>query len=198
MRVWATGEQQQVLLVSQIESLLLSRLNVSSVHPFPLSSVVDAMSVSPARPAPSVPHALSPAAVALTRVSKSTSAPHSQSKTDSLLSSLPPCSLSSTSSPGSGTLSLSLSLCHLFSCSLALCFQATTDGLSSDCSWQWLCRAAGVPALFILSRFSCYNCPPSLCVGKQLSMLTRAIRRHNFLFLFSLVQLTHYRTIDVE
>ena len=110
MRVWATGEQQQVLLVSQIESLLLSRLNVSSVHPFPLSSVVDAMSVSPARPAPSVPHALSPAAVALTRVSKSTSAPHSQSKTDSLLSSLPPCSLSSTSSPGSGTLSLSLSL----------------------------------------------------------------------------------------
>ena len=110
MRVWATGEQQQVLLVSQIESLLLSRLNVSSVHPFPLSSVVDAMSVSPARPAPSVPHALSPAAVALTRVSKSTSAPHSQSKMDSLLSSLPPCSLSSTSSPGSGTLSLSLSL----------------------------------------------------------------------------------------
>lgn len=146
MRVWATGEQQQVLLVSQIESLLLSRLNVSSVHPFPLSSVVDAMSVSPARPAPSVPHALSPAAVALTRVSKSTSAPHSQSKTDSLLSSLPPCSLSSTSSPGSGTLSLSLSA----TCSLArslsvsrpqqtVCPQTAADSGSAELQGCLLC-----------------------------------------------------------
>ena len=164
MRVWVAREHQQVLPVSQIESLLLSWFVVSSVHPFPLSSVVDAMSASPARHAPSVPHSFPGSSCSHTCVSKSTSAPHSQSKKDSLLSSLPPslppCSLSSTSSPGSGTLSLSLSLRHLFSCSLAHCFQATTDGLSSDCSWQWLCRAAGVPALFILSQFSCYNCSP--------------------------------------
>lgn len=38
----------------------------------------------------------------------------------------------------------SLSLCHLFCSSLALCLQATTDGVFSDCSWRWLCRAAGV------------------------------------------------------
>lgn len=197
MRVWVAREHQQVLPVSQIESLLLSRFVVSSVHPFPLSLVVDAMSASPAWLAPSVPHSFHGSSCSHTCVSKSTSAPHSQSKKDSLLSSLPPCSLSSTSSPGSGT--LSLSLCHLFSCSLVHCFQATTDGLSSDCSWQWLCRAAGVPALFILSRFSCYNCSPSLCVGKQLSMLTRAIQRHSFLFfLSSLVQVTHYKTTDVE
>lgn len=90
MRVWVAREHQQVLPVSQIESLLLSRFVVSSVHPFPLSSVVDAMSASPAWLAPSVPHSFHGSSCSHTCVSKSTSAPHSQSKKDSLLSSLPP------------------------------------------------------------------------------------------------------------
>lgn len=118
MRVWVAREHQQVLPVSHIESLLLSRFVVSSVHPFPLSLVVDAMSASPAWLAPSVPHSFHGSSCSHTCVSKSTSAPHSQSKKDSLLSSLPPCSLSSTSSPGSGTLSLSLPLVLLLARSL--------------------------------------------------------------------------------
>lgn len=90
MRVWVAREHQQVLPVSHIESLLLSRFVVSSVHPFPLSLVVDAMSASPAWLAPSVPHSFHGSSCSHTCVSKSTSAPHSQSKKDSLLSSLPP------------------------------------------------------------------------------------------------------------
>lgn len=53
----------------------------------------------------------------------------------------PPCPLPNLTSSLSYD---SLSLCHLFCSSLALCLQATTDGVFSDCSWRWLCRAAGV------------------------------------------------------
>lgn len=95
-------------------------------------------------------------------------------------------------------LSLSLSA----TCSLArsltisrpqqtVCPQTAADSGSAELQGCLLCLS--------FLRFYCYNCSPSLCVGKQLSMLTRAIQRHSFLFfLSSLVQVTHYKTTDVE
>lgn len=140
-------EHRQVLPVSPPprESLLLSWF-----HPFPLSCNIRHVSLS-LRPSHSLPGSLSHVCVC---VSKSAPAPRPQSKEDGL-----PPSLLSVLLPHRQ--SLSLSVCHLSSCSLALRFQATTDGPYSDCGWRWLCRA-----LFSVHKVSV---SPGLCAQSRRS-----------------------------
>lgn len=121
------------------EALLFSSLwfIISVVHPVPLSSILAVTAMSACLLAGLLPlssHSF-PVAVALTRVCQSQRQllPLSPKK-DGPPPSLPPCllpHLSSTSSPVSGTLSLSL----CYTCSLARSLSVfTTDCLSSECS----------------------------------------------------------------
>lgn len=143
---------------------------------------------------------LSTAAVALTRVCQSQRQllTLSRKRTASFPPSLPPSLFTQFYFLTRQWHSLSLSA----TCSLArsltvsrpqqtVCPQTAADSGSAELQGCLLCLS--------FLRFYCYNCSPSLCVGKQLSMLTRAIQRHSFLFfLSSLVQVTHYKTTDVE
>lgn len=100
------------------------------VHPFPLPLIPAVAAMSPA-----YSHSF-PSAVALTHVCVKVS----WQLLPWVWKGQPPSLPNLTSSLSYD----SLSLCHLFCSSLALCLQATTDGVFSDCSWRWLCRAAGV------------------------------------------------------
>lgn len=124
---WPTGAHRTVPPVSVSAPLSLP---LSVVHPFPLPLIPAIAAMSPA-----YSHSF-PSAVALTHVCVKVS----WQLLPWVWKGQPPSLPNLTSSLSYD----SLSLCHLFCSSLALCLQATTDGVFSDCSWRWLCRAAGV------------------------------------------------------
>lgn len=123
------GRQERTGRYHQFQSQRRS-LPLSMVHPFPLPLIPAVAAMSPA-----YSHSF-PSAVALTHVCVKVS----WQLLPWVWKGQPPSLPNLTSSLSYD----SLSLCHLFCSSLALCLQATTDGVFSDCSWRWLCRAAGV------------------------------------------------------